>query len=85
MDAETLLSLANQALILTITLAAPILGVGLVTALIVGFIQSLFQIQDQTIAVIVRLFAMLFAVVAFLPWIINSLLDFSRTVWGPGL
>lgn len=85
MDTETLLSLANQALILTITLAAPILGVGLVTALIVGFIQSLFQIQDQTIAVIVRLFAMLFAVVAFLPWIVNSLLDFSRTVWGPGL
>ena len=82
MDAQSLVSLANQALLLTITLAVPILGIGLGTALLVGFVQSLFQIQDQTIAVIVRLFAMLLAVVAFLPWIVNSLLDFTRTAWG---
>ena len=74
--------LARQAVVLTLTLGAPVLIVGLVVALIVSVLQAATQVQDQTLSFIPKIVAMLIAMAVFGPWIGARLLEFSRTMFG---
>lgn len=80
MDTEQIISLGQQTLTMTLLLVSPVLLIGLTAAVITAFIQTLFQMQEATIPLIVRLLTMLIALIVLTPWIINSLLSFSKGI-----
>ena len=80
MDTVQIISLGQQALTTTLLLASPILLIGLAAAIITAFIQTLFQMQEATVPLIVRLLTMLVALIVLTPWIVNSLLSFSKGI-----
>ena len=57
MTEQTTIDLAQQAITMTLLIAAPILIVGLVVALVVGLFQALTQIQDTTLAMVPKILA----------------------------
>jgi flagellar biosynthetic protein FliQ len=78
MSPETVMSLGQQALKLTLFLAAPLLLTALVIGLIVGLFQAATQIQEMTLSFIPKLIAMGMVFLIAGPWMLHIWMDFTR-------
>ncbi len=80
-DSATAMDLCRTTMIAAVVLAAPLLLAGMATGLLVGLLQALTQIQDQTVAFVPKLLAMAAVMVACLPWLMSRMVEFTRTVF----
>ena len=80
MNPEDAIDLTRDALMTALLIGAPILLVGVVTGLLIGLLQALTQIQDQTIAFVPKIVAMIAAVAFCLPWIVQRMMEYSEGV-----
>lgn len=73
--------LGLQVLTVSAKLAAPILIVSLVVGIVVSLLQTVFQVQDQTIAVVPKL--VIGAVVLLITggWMLHTIVDFTTTLF----
>jgi flagellar biosynthetic protein FliQ len=78
MDVQQTIDLSRQALMTALVLGTPVLAAGLIVALLVGLFQALTQIQDQTIGFITKLVAMVVALGACLPWLVERMVVYSQ-------
>ncbi|MNR64470.1 Flagellar biosynthetic protein FliQ [compost metagenome] len=53
------------------------LVIGLVVGLIISIFQATTQIQEQTLAFVPKIVAVLLSILIFGPWIMNTLVDFT--------
>ncbi len=81
MSQEFVLFLGREALITTLLGAAPMLGLAVLTGLLVSILQATTQIQEQTLAFVPKIVAVLGAVIIFGPWIYNLLTEFTLTLY----
>lgn len=70
--------LVQQAVLAALVIGAPIMIVGMLVGILVSLTQTLFQIQDTTVATVLKLAAVAFALVMLLPWMTDFLVAFSR-------
>ena len=80
MDAEVV-DLLRQTLILTLKIAAPILGAGILIGLVISLVQSVTSIQDQTLTFVPKIFGMVLVAVLLIPWIVRWLVEFTRAMF----
>ena len=81
MSADFIIGIAGQAVFAVLKAAAPMLILALVTGLAVSVFQATTQIQEQTLAFVPKIVAVLLAVVIFGPWILNTVVDFTYTIF----
>ena len=81
MNPEDAIDLTRDALMTALLIGAPVLLVGVVMGLLVGLIQALTQIQDQTIAFVPKIVAMMVAVAFCLPWLIQRMMEYSEDLY----
>ena len=81
MDAATAVDLCRETLMSAVIIAAPVLLVGMAAGLLVGLMQALTQVQDQTVAFVPKILAMEAVLVACLPWLLTRMVDFTRVVF----
>jgi len=74
----TLLEQAQNALVLSLAIALPVLAVAAVVGLVVAAFQAASQIQDPTIAHLPRLLAVVAALVVLGPWMGSQLGAFAE-------
>ena len=67
MSGSEVLDVGRSAIWLTLQLCAPILLVGLVVGVAIGFLQALTQIQEQTLVFAPKILAVFLALLIFLP------------------
>ena len=84
MTSDQLTDTARQAVMLGLETAGPVLLLILVVGLVVGTLQAATQIQDQSIGLVVRLLAVVTALVVLLPWMLDRLAVFSTRNWCVG-
>ena len=77
MEPATLVEQAQNALMLSIAVALPVLLVAAVVGLIVAAFQAASQIQDPTIAHLPRLLAVIGALVILGPWMGSQIGTFA--------
>lgn len=77
MTEGTVVALGREALWTVLLVAGPMLGFGLVVGLIVSIFQATTQIQEQTLAFIPKILAVLAAALLFGPWMLRVMIDFS--------
>jgi flagellar biosynthesis protein FliQ len=77
MSTDFIIALAGQAVYTVLKASAPMLLVGLIVGLIVSIFQATTQIQEQTLAFVPKVAAVLLSVLVFGPWILNTLVDFT--------
>jgi flagellar biosynthetic protein FliQ len=82
MNTEFIIGLASQAVYLVLETSAPMLVLGLVVGLMVSIFQATTQIQEQTLAFIPKIVAVMLALLIFGPWIITKLVDFTSQILG---
>jgi len=87
MDSAAVVDLARQALWMTMLISAPLLIVGLVVGLVVGIFQAATSINEQTLSFIPKVFAIGLTAAVFGTWMINTLVDYTKVLYGriPGL
>ena len=67
MSGTEVLDVGRSAIWLVIQLCAPILLVGLIVGVAIGFLQALTQIQEQTLVFAPKILAVFLALLVFLP------------------
>ena len=78
MTPETVLSLARDALWLTLLLASPLLLAALAVGVIVGIVQAATQINEMTLSFIPKLLALATVLIATGPWMLRTLVEYTR-------
>lgn len=78
MHSSDAVELGRQALMVALLTAAPMLVIGTVMGLLIGLVQAVTQVQDQTVAFVPKMTAMMIALGLCLPWLIAHMLDYSR-------
>ncbi|MDO3410687.1 flagellar biosynthesis protein FliQ [Saccharibacillus sp. CPCC 101409] len=80
MDANFIIGLAGQAIYVVLKASAPMLVLGLVVGLLVSIFQATTQIQEQTLAFVPKIVAVMLSILVFGPWILNTLVDFTYNI-----
>jgi flagellar biosynthesis protein FliQ len=80
MGSEFVIRIAGEAVYTVLKASAPMLIIGLVVGLIISIFQATTQIQEQTLAFVPKIVAVLFSILIFGPWIMNTLVDFTYNV-----
>jgi flagellar biosynthetic protein FliQ len=75
-----IVSIGRDALLTILLVAAPLLGVGMIVGLLVSIFQATTQIHEQTLAFVPKIVAVLIAMVAFGPWMLTKLIDFTSNL-----
>jgi flagellar biosynthetic protein FliQ len=78
MTEERVVEIVGSGLFTVITSAAPPLIIGLSVGLLVAIFQTVTSIQEQTLAFVPKIVAVLFALVIFGPFILNNIVGFFR-------
>ena len=81
MSLQYVLGLGQDAVMLTLAVAAPMLGFGLLVGLLVSIFQAATQIQEMTLTFIPKIVAVALALLFFMPWIVTKLVHFTTTLF----
>jgi len=80
MTATDAMALFQQAILLALMLAGPMLIFGLVTGLIVSIFQAVTQIHEMTLTFIPKILAVVLSLFLFLPWMVNKIVDYTANL-----
>lgn len=75
------IDLLREALLLTLFVAAPLLAAALVVGLVTSLAQAVTQVQDQTLAFLPKIVAVVIAAVVLLGWIGAMLVEFAERMF----
>jgi flagellar biosynthetic protein FliQ len=78
MSPETVLTIGQRALEMTLMLAAPMLLVGLTIGILVGIFQAATQINEMTLSFIPKLLGIAATLVLLGPWMLKELIGYTR-------
>jgi flagellar biosynthesis protein FliQ len=81
MTPENVMDLAHSTLTVTTMIAAPLLLTALITGLVIGMLQAATQINEATLSFIPKLLVLVIALFVTGPWILRTLVDFTRDLY----
>lgn len=78
MDAQQVFTLGQQALLMLLMVAAPILGVVLVVGVVISVLQAATQINEATLSFVPKILAAVATLALAGPWMITQLVEYLR-------
>jgi len=82
MTPESVVTLGQQAIEMTLMLSAPLLLSALVIGLLVSIFQAATQINEQTLSFIPKLVGIFIMLIFAGPWMVTMMVDFIRRLYG---
>jgi flagellar biosynthetic protein FliQ len=67
-------------LYLSTILSLPVLGTALIVGLVIGLLQAITSIQEQTLSFVPKLLAIVAAFVVFGPWMMRLLVQYTGEI-----
>ncbi len=77
MTPETVTTIGQQALWVTLLIAGPLLGSALAVGLLVGMFQAATQINEMTLSFIPKLLVLVLALVVAGPWMLSIITNYT--------
>ena len=81
MNQDVVVSLTMDAISVAMKVALPMLLAGLVVGLVVSVFQAVTQIQEQTLAFIPKVVALVAIMALFGPWMLGQLETYTVALW----
>jgi len=78
MNAQMVLTMGQEALLMLLMVSAPVLMVVLVVGLVVSLFQAVTQINEATLAFVPKLIAAVAVFALAGPWMLSTLVDYIR-------
>ncbi|MGD8191027.1 flagellar biosynthesis protein FliQ [Brevibacillus ginsengisoli] len=82
MSQELILQIAQGSVYTILIVTAPVLGVGLIVGLLVSVFQATTQIQEQTLAFIPKIVAIMLTLLIVGPWMLQTIVEFTMNIFG---
>jgi len=77
---EVFIRQIREALMLVVIVSIPPLGVALFVGLIINLLQSVTQIQEQTLSYVPKIIAVFLVLLGCLPWMMLQLVHFFQRI-----
>jgi flagellar biosynthesis protein FliQ len=81
MTSQSVMTIGQQALELTLLVSAPLLGTALLVGLLVSIFQAATQINEMTLSFIPKLVAIFVVMVIAGPWMLQLLVDYMHRLF----
>lgn len=78
MTTDMVINIGQEALLVTVSIAAPLLLSALGVGLLIGFFQAATQINEMTLSFIPKLLMLVAALYVTGPWILTLLIDYTQ-------
>lgn len=78
---QSIIDVVRTALIIAMKISAPILAAGVAIGLVISIIQSVTQIQEQTLVFVPKIFSMILVAILLMNWVIQRLADFAAEMF----
>lgn len=80
MSPSEAITLAQNAIIIAMLLAAPLLLVGMAVGLIISLFQAITQIQEMTLTFVPKIFAVMLTMLFISSWMVTKLVDYTHNL-----
>jgi flagellar biosynthesis protein FliQ len=80
MSSESVIQVAEQAIYAVLIVCGPLLLIALVVGLLVSIFQATTQIQEQTLAFVPKIVAVLVGLVVLAPWMISYMVSYTYDI-----
>ncbi|MDM5297946.1 flagellar biosynthetic protein FliQ [Bacillus pumilus] len=81
MSSEFVITMAERSVYVVLLISGPLLALALIVGLIVSVFQATTQIQEQTLAFIPKIVAVLIGLVVFGPWMLSTIVSFTTELF----
>ena len=81
MNQDTVVSLATQAMMLSLKIAGPMLLLGLIIGLLVSIFQAVTSIQEQSLSFIPKIIGIAVLIVVLGPWMLGQLVAYTTALY----
>lgn len=81
MTPEFVIGFAREAIELTLSIALPMLGVGMAVGIIISILQAATQIQEMTLTIVPKIIAIFIVLLISFPWIMDKMVTYTRNIF----
>ena len=81
MDIDSAVEITRSAVILTLLVGTPVMGVAMVVGLCISLFQALTQLQDQTLSFVPKILAMVATLLLLMPWLFGQVVEYTIELW----
>ncbi|RWZ60908.1 flagellar biosynthesis protein FliQ [Halobacillus fulvus] len=81
MNMEMVIQFAKEGIYTVLLVSGPLLILALAIGLLVSIFQATTQIQEQTLAFIPKIVAVLIGMIIFGPWMLTSMVEFTANIF----
>ncbi|MGE4505513.1 MAG: flagellar biosynthesis protein FliQ [Desulfovibrionaceae bacterium] len=81
MTPEFIVGFARQAIEITLTIALPMLGIGMIVGITVSILQAATQIQEMTLTMVPKIVSIMIALIIAFPWIMDKMTAYTREIF----
>lgn len=81
MSPDFVIKLGQDALVVVLKVAGPMLVVGLSIGLFISIFQATTSIQEQTLTFVPKIVGIMVSLLFFGSWMANTLMDFTREIF----
>ncbi|CAH0181650.1 flagellar biosynthesis protein FliQ [Peribacillus sp. NPDC094092] len=82
MSAEFVIDIAEKGIYMVLIIAGPLMVIALIVGLLVSIFQATTQIQEQTLAFVPKIVAVLLGLILLAPWMLSHLLSYANEIFG---
>jgi flagellar biosynthesis protein FliQ len=73
--------LVQEGLIMTVKISSPVLVLSMAVGLFISILQTTTSIQEQTLTFVPKLVAVFVAIAFFFAWMLNTMMDYTRSLF----
>ncbi len=81
MSEEFILHIARETIVITLTMAAPMLVLSLTVGLGISIFQATTQIQEPTLTFVPKIVAVFLGILVFGSWMLNVIVQFTINIY----
>lgn len=81
MSPEFVINVAERGIYTVLIISGPLLILALVVGLIVSIFQATTQIQEQTLAFVPKIVAVLLGIIFFGPWMLTHMISYASEIF----
>ncbi len=81
MDAQATVDFCRQAIWIALIISAPVLLAGTAIGLLIGLLQALTSIQEQTIGIVMKIAVMILVLAMTMPWMTLIMVEYADGVF----
>lgn len=81
MTSEAIISIAERGIYTVLMISGPLLMLALIVGLIISIFQATTQIQEQTLAFVPKIVAVLIGIIFFGPWMLSYMLSYASEIF----